>query len=125
MTSLYTFEVEIPVLPRLPNQLLGAKWRTRAGHAKKWEHLVWRYCWHLRPTEPLKRARLTLTRFSSRRPDFDGLVGSFKSPLDALVKLGVLADDAHEVIGVPEYLHEHIGACRGKIKIIVEGINNE
>lgn len=122
MTTPYVLEIEIPILPRLPNQLLGAHWRTRAGHAKKWRELVWMYCEHTKPTSPLARARLTLTRFSSRRPDFDGLVGSFKATIDALVKCGVLKDDTHEVIGVPEYRHQPIGACKGKIQITVEGM---
>ncbi len=117
----YTLEFEVPILPRLPNQLLGSNWRTRAGHAKKWERLVWRYCWHLKPDLPLAKAKLVLTRFSSRRPDYDGLVGSFKAPIDALVKCGILSGDTHEVIGVPEYRHEPIGACKGKVKITVEG----
>lgn len=116
----YILELDIKVLPRLPNQLLGSHWRTRAGHANKWQTIIFKETAHCRPNEPLKRAKLTCVRKSTRRPDFDGLVGSFKAVIDSLVKAGVLLDDTHEVIGVPHYDHEKVGANRGGIFVRVE-----
>src|SRR5690606_14842084 len=86
----YELEFEIEGLPKTPNTLLGRSWFVRSAHAKKWMNLVALHTNRQRPDYPLEKAELTLTRFSSIEPDTDGLVGSFKAVLDALVKLGVL-----------------------------------
>jgi hypothetical protein len=75
-----------------------------------------------KPPEPLKQAKLTLTRFSTTRPDPDGLTSSFKHIIDGLVLSGILEDDDHDHIGFPTYLWEKVPPKQGKIKIIVEGI---
>lgn len=116
----YKLEFTLDGLPQTPNSLLGAHWRVRSGHAKRWERAVWAKCWHLRPSEPLNKAKLRLTRFSSASPDYDGLVGSFKPVIDGLVRVGILSDDTMEVIGVPEYKVEKIGPKKGRIKVEVE-----
>lgn len=117
----YALAFEIAGLPKVPNELLGAHWRVRAGHAKRWERAVWREVWPLKPAAPLTKARLTLTRCSARTPDFDNLALSFKPVVDALVKCGVLIDDTPAVIGQPTYAHEKVRPGKGKIKIQVEG----
>lgn len=80
----------------------------------------------LRPEQPLRRAAVTCTRFSSVRPDFDGLVHSFKYVLDCTHarrakggsnqghaggagrahiggRRSILLDDRWSVIGQPRY----------------------
>lgn len=119
----YILELHIQILPRLPNQLLGARWQTRAGHAKKWRDIIAKeVALAGRPDSPLKRAKLRCVRKSTQRADYDGIVGSFKACIDSLVKCGVLIDDTHEVIGVPEYDHEKVGPKRGGVFIRVEEI---
>jgi hypothetical protein len=56
-------------------------------------------CAMKKPKAPLKRARLTLIRYSHRMLDYDGLVGSMKPVVDALVASGVLEDDSWNVLG--------------------------
>ena len=118
----YSIEFEIMGLPKLPNQLLGRHWRSRAGHASQWKDKVFMAIGRKRPDEALPVARLTMTRFSSSSPDFDGLVGSFKSIVVALVKLGILVNDKPSNIGCPTYLWEKTKQGAGKIKVKVESI---
>lgn len=114
------FEIEIEGLPKTPNELLGRHWRTRAAHAKKWMKLVAAHANQFKPPYPLTSAALSLTRMSSVQPDHDGLSGSFKAVIDALVKLEILADDTPTVIGKPDYRWEKAPPKKGKIKIKVE-----
>ena len=117
---IYLLDIEIPGLPSLPNQLLGRHWRARSGHANKWMGKVLVAISRKQPPEPLAKATLTLTRCSSNEPDPDGLVGSFKSIIDALVKLNVLENDKMTNIGMPTYLWEKVPRGDGKIKVKVE-----
>jgi hypothetical protein len=118
----YMIEFEIKALPRLPNTLLGSHWRTRSEHAKKWKLLVAHALHMNKPDAPLKQAKLTLIRRSTKRPDYDGIVGGMKVILDSLVYCGVLIDDTHEVIGVPTYDHEKVGPKCGGIFVRIEAI---
>ncbi len=81
---------------------------------------MWAKCWHLRPPEPLERAKLTLTRCSSREPDTDGLVSCFKHVVDGLVEAKVLADDRPSNIGIPDYRWEKCSNKLSRIKVQVE-----
>ena len=119
----YKATIEIDGLPKLPNQLLGAHWRVRSTHAANWTKLVGK-CFYLqrKPPTPLKRAKLTLTRYSSAEPDFDGLVGSFKALIDSLVTLGILENDKTENIGNSVYLWQKTAPKKGKIRIEVEEV---
>ncbi len=97
-------KLRIPGLPKSPNQLLGAHWRTRSRHSKQWLHAV-----HIvfltngiNPRIALTKAKIKLTRVSSVMPDADNLRGSFKPVMDALVKLGTIIDDNPNVVGEPE-----------------------
>lgn len=51
------------------------------------------------PPSPLKKARIRLVRHAHRTLDYDGLVGSMKPVVDALVKLKILEDDSWAVTG--------------------------
>jgi hypothetical protein len=98
--------VELPGLPKSMNQLMGAHWRVRAGHAKKWQQAVWAKAWPTRPREPLAQARLVCTRYSSASSmDDDNLRSSFKPLIDGLVRAGWLIDDGPRVIGTPDVRH--------------------
>ncbi len=118
----YTLEFEILGLPKMPNQLLGRHWRARSSHAQKWTKLVMFIVVRKVPKKPLEKAKLILTRYSSREPDYDGLTGSFKAVVDALKKTGIIADDTLTVIGKSEYRWEKVSPREGKIRIRVEEI---
>ncbi len=51
------------------------------------------------PKKPLQKANITIVRHFWRTLDFDGLVGSMKPVVDALVTCGVLSDDTWAVTG--------------------------
>lgn len=115
----YSLYFVLPGLPKLANQLLRGHWRTKHGHAKTWKRAVWRACWHLRPEQPLEKAKLTLVRCSSVEPDADGMIISFKPVIDGLVEAGVLADDKISNIGIPEYKWERAKRGSGHVKVRV------
>lgn len=123
--GIYEIEFEIDGLPKMPNSLLGASWKVRAGHAKRWERLVWKCVWPIKPNEPLAHAALLLIRCSSMEADFDGLVGSFKCVTDGLVKCGIIIDDKPAVIGQPSYKWEKVPPGKGKIKVKVIEVREE
>lgn len=122
MNKPYELEFELMGLPKMSNQLLGGHWTIRASHAKKWKRAVWAACWHLRPPLPLKKAMITLTRFSSQEPDFDGLTSGFKSPIDGLVEAKIIENDTVSIIGQPIYIYMKVPPGSGKIAIAVKEI---
>lgn len=68
---------------------------------------------------PLEKAKLKLTRLSTRQPDFDNLALSFKYVVDGLVKAGVIVDDKYEVIGESEYCWEKCKRDEQGVKVEV------
>lgn len=66
---------------------------------KRWDLLIFGMSRHQLPPEPLKKARITIVRHFWRTLDYDGLVGSMKPIVDALVSAGVLVDDSWNVTG--------------------------
>jgi hypothetical protein len=116
----YRLEFELLGLPKTTNSGGRAHWSVKAKEAKKWINLVWIHCRPRMPPTPLTLARLTLTRFSSQEPDFDGLVSSFKHVIDGLTACGVIASDKMSCIGQPIYKWEKIGLRKGKIRVTVE-----
>jgi hypothetical protein len=121
----YRLEFEIPGLPKTLNQLLGAHWRTRSSHAKKWKLAVWHAVGINRPHLPLKRAHVELYRCSSKEPDTDGTRGSFKPILDGLVQCCVLSDDTPAVIGEPKCQWLKASPKQGKIIVVVTEIAHD
>jgi Holliday junction resolvase RusA-like endonuclease len=123
-------EIEIRELPKLPNANMYSHWRSRHRDAVKWKNLVRNECDELcrlnariASAIPFKCARVTLTRYSSREPDRDNLMFSWKHCIDGLVLAGVIADDTPAVIGTPisqwEYAKKRIDQ---RIRIRVEAI---
>lgn len=88
-------EITIPGLPKMANPS-GAKsthWRYAHQESQKWKSLVAVATAGKRPKEPLKRFRLSMTRYSSVEPDYDGLVRGFKHVVDGLKACGIIEDD--------------------------------
>jgi len=118
----YKLSFEIPVLPARYNSYKNTHWAVKAKETKKWHRMVANAViaaggW---PPVPLKSAKLTLVRYSSRAPDYDGLVQAFKPVLDGLVKCRVLEDDNMRVIGRPDYKWCQVPAGKGGIQVFVE-----
>jgi Holliday junction resolvase RusA-like endonuclease len=95
----------------------------RLGHAKKWHKLVARFA-AIKPTKPLPRAQIILVRATSRRPDFDGLVGSFKHVIDGLTEARIILDDSHECIGIPDYKWEKTSPKNSHIRVTVTEVSD-
>lgn len=110
----------------LPKSTMNANssWRIRWAQAKKWKDLVAQNIdWSLKPKEPLKKAKVTLTRHAhGRRPDSDNLRSGFKHVLDGLVEAGVLIDDSFEIIGEPIINWVPEKPKHGHITILVEEV---
>jgi len=68
----------------------------------------------------LSKAKVTIVRFSSVAPDYDGLVSAGKAILDGLVEAKVIIDDNVSVIGRPDYLWQKAKPKEGKIRVKVE-----
>lgn len=113
-------EFSVAGLPKMSNQLLHAGWRVSIGNTNTWKRKVWKACWHLAPAKPLEKAKLTLIRCSSTRPDSDGLVSGFKPCIDGLVEAKILINDSFEVIGMPTYDWQQAKRNGGRIIIKVE-----
>jgi len=119
---MYLLEFDLKGLPKLTNQVARSHWRTQYGHANGWKTKVFAKAWPLKPESPLVKANLTLTRYSSREPDFDGLVSGFKHVIDGLKQAHIISDDKVSIIGQPVYLWVKCNPKFGKITIKVEGI---
>lgn len=122
----YSLTFDLPGLPPTTN----APARTRSGkvtrnfHAINNERAKWKHLVHLAscgqlPPEPLTKARLKLTRFSSASLDYDGLVSSFKAIIDGLVCARILEDDNYDVIGVPDCRWEKTKPKQGFVRVEV------
>jgi hypothetical protein len=119
----YRLEFELDSLPRMANASGKSRnWRAMHEERKRWKEAVARVAASRRPPTPLRRARLTLTRFSSVCPDYDGLASGFKAVTDGLVLGGVLEDDSMKHIGIPDFRWEKAPRGKGKVRIVVEQI---
>lgn len=120
----YVLEFELPSLPPMTNRASGASnhWRHIHAERKRWRETVATIARVRRPSSPLERAKLTLTRCSSVCPDADGLVSGFKPIVDGLVDGGVLRDDKLRTTGMPDYRWESAPKGLGKVRIRVEAV---
>lgn len=117
----YQIELKILGLPKTVNNTMGQFWRARYANSKKWRRLVQETSlFHKRPTQPLTKAIVTLQRYSSVAPDFDGLVSSFKPLVDGLVDAGIISGDTMDIIGAPTYQWFKVKPKEGYVVIKVE-----
>lgn len=119
----YRLEFEIPMLPRMQNPSgRGTHWRILHKEKEEIFDLVAKLTAGRRPSRPLSRARLVLTRHSSVRPDPDGLVSGFKRVVDGMKACGILVDDKNANIDFPMYLWSKAAPGKGKVHVLVEEI---
>lgn len=122
----YKLEFTECKLPPTTNGMTSFHWWKKKKLSDEWNNLV---MFHVlkngAPPKPLQKARLTLTRFSSSEPDYDGLVSSFKVVVDSLRYNAVLADDKMKNIGIPRYDWQKCAPKAGMIHVIVESIDDE
>ena len=97
---MYKLELTFHSLPKALNKALRTNRYKANAQNKGWDLLVFGMVRGKLPPEPLKFARITLVRHFWRTLDYDGLVGSMKPVVDALVDAGVLKNDSWETLGV-------------------------
>lgn len=110
-------------LPKTPNELLGAHWRVRSGHAKKWLRAVENaFAIVGKPDRPLDHALVAFTlRTSGKAMDDDNLRSRFKAVADALVKAKVIVDDSPAHM-TATYVQEKAAPREGSITVRVESV---
>lgn len=123
----HSLEFEIKGLPKLPNQTLYRHWRVKQQEALKWKVLVVNAvnCVNLeqkRTAQPFSMAKVTLTRLSSKEPDADNLMSSWKHCIDGLVLAGVIVNDKPSVIGTPVSRWEFAKRKDARVRIRVEEV---
>ena len=119
----YSMHFELPGLPATTNSARGkfTHWKKRYAHDVSWKKAVWAMVFKSgKPMDPLPKAKIRLVRHSSSRPDYEGLVSTFKPILDGLIEAKVISNDTFDVIGIPEYTWEKAAAKQGKIEVFVE-----
>lgn len=96
---MYKIALTLHSLPDSLNKALRGNRMKYFSKNKRWDILIFGMVRPQLPPEPLKKARITIVRHFWRTLDYDGLVGSMKPIVDALVTAGVIADDTWEVTG--------------------------
>lgn len=95
--------LKIPCCPPALNAANKKHWSERNSDAEEWRMRVWAMIKRKElpapPKTPLASARIQVIRHSSNMLDFDGVVGSMKPVIDALVKNGFILDDRWSVVG--------------------------
>lgn len=109
---------ELNGLPPLANKQKG-HWAKRARTAKQWKEACGYMLLGKKPKEPLNKIHVVFTRFSSKEPDFDGLVHSFKPILDSLVEYGIVVDDKPSNVSA-DYRWSWAPMRAGKIRVEVK-----
>lgn len=95
----YQLNLTLHSLPKSLNKKLRSNRFKNHSENKRFDFLIAGMARNQLPKEPLKKARLKITRHFYRTLDFDGLVGSMKPVVDALVSAGILIDDSWNVLG--------------------------
>lgn len=116
----YRLKIELEGLPRMSNLGNKSHWRYAHAEAMRWQTAVVSKVGIFKPLKPLKKAKLTLIRFSAVAPDYDGLVRGFKCVVDGLVRAGVLEDDKLENTGQWNCHWEKTSRAHGRILILVD-----
>ena len=119
--GIYKLFFELPGLPKTTNGSHG-NWRAAAAERRKWRKASTSRAYPYKPSSPLLKCRLTLTRCSTTKPDIDNLAISFKGVVDGLKDAMIIHDDTDKVVIERYYLHEKAPRNKGKICILIEEI---
>lgn len=119
---MYELIFSLPYLPPMANV-----WGRTNGFKRKRENdslymAVAAQACGLKPSKPLDRYRLVLTRFSSSEPDYDGLVLSFKGIVDGLVMCKVLENDRLSNSGIWDVRWVKSKPKEGRVRVEVYAV---
>jgi hypothetical protein len=115
MFMMHKIELTFHSLPKSLNKALRSNRFKNHQSNKNWDMIVFGTCRNQIPKEPLKKARIRIVRHFYRTLDYDGLVGSLKPVVDALVSAGVLESDSWNVLGVWDVTQEFRPKSQGPL----------
>lgn len=96
---MYQLSLTLHCLPKSLNKALRAGRYANNRQNHQFDFLIAGMVRGKLPAKPLEKARIRIVRHFWRNLDYDGLVGSLKPVVDALVSAGVLVDDNWGVTG--------------------------
>lgn len=96
---MYTLKIEIDSLPKSLNKKLRSHFHKNNKENNSWDRMIYFKVVKYLPPTPLIKCKICIVRHSERMLDYDGLVGSMKPVVDALVSAGVIIDDKWKVTG--------------------------
>lgn len=102
MQNKYQIKIELNALPKSLNKKLRGHWTKNHRENCHWDTMIYSLVRYKLPPTPLNKAKIKIVRHFWAKMDFDGLVGSLKPVVDALVTAGVLIDDKWDVLGAWE-----------------------
>lgn len=97
---MYRLNLTFDIVPKSLNRELRTHRFARSRSNQSWDLIIFHMVRNRLPPSPLQKAHLKLVRRYYRTLDFDGLVGSMKPVVDALVTAKVLKDDSWNTLGV-------------------------
>ncbi len=95
----YKLFLQFDQLPKSLNKKLRSNRFKNHNENLTWDLMVEHQVQNKKPIEPLIKAHVSILRHSHRTLDYDGLVGSMKPVVDALVSARIIADDSWNVLG--------------------------
>jgi hypothetical protein len=96
---MYKLYLTFTHLPKYLNKKLRSNRFKNNKENKSWDMIIEMNCCQKKPSKPLTKATVSIIRHSYRFLDYDGLVGSLKPVVDALVSSDILIDDNWNVVG--------------------------
>ncbi len=96
---MYKLYLQLDQVPKSLNKKLRSNRFKNNRENLTWDLMIEYECKDKLPKYPLKKATISILRHSHRTLDYDGLVGSMKPVVDALVSCGVLKDDTWNILG--------------------------
>jgi Holliday junction resolvase RusA-like endonuclease len=121
----YRLSIFLDFLPDIQLNNSHGHWATKYQKIRKTKATVGFSVFEHRPPKPLETARLTLVRHSTREPDFDNMVASFKPVIDALTEYQIIVNDRPDNIGQPSYNWVKCARVNQGISILVEEVSRE
>jgi len=95
---MYSLSLKLDTVPKSLNKALRYSRYGNNRVNKQWDFEIGILVMNQLPPKPLEKARIRIVRHYWRTLDYDGLVGSMKPVVDALVISGVLASDSWKVL---------------------------
>lgn len=111
----YSLHLTFHSLPKSLNKLLRTNRFKSNNQNKAWDWMVFGMVRGKLPAAPLTKAKIRIVRHFYRTLDYDGLVGSMKPVVDALVSAGVIKDDSWTTLGVWDVTQEFRAKSAGPL----------